>query len=121
MTLEQKINSVIGLNYDYQKANCWDLVIFLNEDAPKIDEAHESFLTTMKKFKEYEKEYKGNFNSVMFPKDGDIILLGKRNCFDHAGIFYNDGIVHASMLGVIWQNLTEIKRDFRLLKAYQCK
>lgn len=120
MSLEDKINSVIGTAYDYKEANCWDLVMLLNENAPKLDTVHESVLSTKVKFNNYLEEHKPDFNYVLFGKDGDIVLLGNGE-IEHAGIFYSEGVVHASKNGVVWQPLSIIKRLYRTQKAYRWK
>ena len=119
MTLADKINSMIGKSYDYTDANCWDLVMALNEKAPKIDEIHTSIFSTGKKFKDYENQYRNDFKTVLFPDDGDIVLLGNNGLYTHAGIFYSKGIVHASKNGVVWQPLEVIKKEFTKQRAYR--
>ncbi len=119
MSLEDKINSVIGNTYDYKDANCWDLVMHLNEHAPKIEEMHDSIFSTTKKFRDYEEEFKSDFKVVLFPDDGDIVLLGARDRYTHAGIFYSSGIVHASKNGVVWQPLHIMKLHYKRQKAYK--
>jgi len=121
MTLADKINGVIGKSYDYKEANCWDLVMLLNDKAPMIEEIHTSIFSTTKKFKEYENKYKDHFKTVLLPDDGDIVLLGNNGSYTHAGIFYNDGVVHASKNGVIWQPLHAIKKEFSKQRAYRWK
>jgi len=121
LKLEDKINAVIGNKYDYKTANCWDLVKHLNDKAPDIDDVHTSIFSTAKKFRNYENKYKDKCKTVLFPKDGDIVLLGNGDCYTHAGIFFYSGVVHASKSGVVWQNLYDIKKLFRLHKAYRCE
>jgi len=121
MTLSEKINEVIGNKYDYTNSNCWHLVKHLNENAPDIEEVHTSIYSTAKKFKQYEEKYKKDCSLVLFPDDGDIVIMGRNNLYTHAGIFYNSGIVHASKVGVIWQPLREMKREYPKIKAYKCK
>ncbi len=120
MNLAEKINAVIGNKYDYETANCWDLVKHLNDKAPDISDVHTSIFSTAKKFRNYENDYKDKCKTVLFPSDGDIVLLGNGDLYTHAGIFYNGGVVHASKFGVVWQNLHDIKKIFRRQKAYKC-
>ena len=121
MSLSEKINSVIGNTYDYSSANCWDLVMLLNANAPKIDEVHESIFSTAKKFKDYENENRDKCRMVLLPNDGDIVILGNGGLYTHAGIYYADGVVHASKSGVIWQSLYTIKKLFSKQRAYRCE
>lgn len=115
MTQEEKINSVIGKPYDAYKAHCWDLVEFLVEGAPKVDLTANTLLMSVKNFKE--EIPASNLKEVSNYMNNDIILLGRNNTFFHAGVYYNDGVVHAGENGVVYEPLKTIKQYYTLIQG----
>lgn len=111
MTFEDKINDVIGKPYDAYSAHCWDLVCYLIPDAPKPDGTAKTLTASIKHFKEELKHHNLKEIDENY-KNKDIIILGKNNIFFHAGVYYDGGVVHASLDGVVYQTMDFIHRMY---------
>ncbi len=117
MTIEQKINGIIGKPFS-KDFHCYNLVEFLSPSAPKIIGVHQGLTKTNKEFKD-----------MMEPLDvvevsdfinGDIIFLGSNNIYYHAGVYYDDGMVHTTEdLGTIYQTMSMIKILYSNIKGFR--
>lgn len=115
MTFEDKVNSLIGKPYDAYKSHCWSLVEALLDNAPKIQGTADTLFVSVKHFKKELLQH--SLQEVTHYQNKDIIILGKNNSFFHAGVFYENGIIHASEFGVIYQSLDTIKKTYTEIKG----
>ena len=112
MTLDRKINNLIGKPYDVNNFNCWDLVRELDDRVPSIDIVAQQF-TAMKALKSglaSKLLYKEVYNF----QDGDLIMLGnKKENLHHAGYYYKGLLVHnRPSSGVVAEQFEVIKAQF---------
>ena len=119
MTLDMKINNLIGKPYDANDFNCWHLVRELDDRVPSIDIVAKQF-TAMKTLK------KGLasgllYNEVYTFEDGDIILLGnKKENLHHAGYYYKGLLIHnRPTSGVVAEQFDIIKAQFIYMRGYR--
>ena len=112
---EDKVNELIGQPYDAVDSHCWHLVEELVPFAPKLDVTAKTLTTSVKHF---DKELKlHNLNEVANFEDKDIIVLGREDIFFHAGVYYDGGVIHASLEGVIYQQLDIINKIYSSIKG----
>ena len=109
MSFEDKVNDVIGKPYDVYKAHCWHLVKHLVPDAPDVHGTAKSLATSVRHFRDELNNHKLNEIDESDLKNKDIVILGKNNVLFHAGVYYDDGIIHASESGVVYQPMSTIK------------
>lgn len=115
MSFEDKINDIIGKPYSAKEFHCYSLVEYLVEKAPKLEGTAKSLTCSVKHFKK--ELYSHSLEEVDLFKNKDIILLGRNNIFFHIGVFYNDGIVHATEDGVVYQSMATIKTLYQNIKG----
>lgn len=115
MTFEDKANSLIGKPYDAYKFHCWTLIEDLLDDAPKIKGTANTLTVSVKHFKKELLSH--SLQEVTDYQNKDIIILGKNNSFFHAGVFYENGVIHASEQGVVYQSLKDIKKLYTEIKG----
>jgi len=115
MTFEEEANSLIGLPYDAFNAHCWDLVSTLIPNAPRPQGTAKTLTSSVKHFKKELNAY--NLQEVDNYRNKDIIILGKGDIFFHAGVFYNNGVIHASLYGVVYQDMSTIKKLYPNIKG----
>ena len=115
MTFEDKANSLIGKPFDAYKAHCWTLIEDLLPNAPKIKGTAETLFISVKHFKKQLSSH--SLQEVTDYQNKDIIILGKNNSFFHAGVFYENGVIHASEQGVVYQSLKDIKKLYTEIKG----
>ncbi len=115
MMFEEKANELIGMPYDAYKSHCWDLVMHLLPDAPKLDGTAETLTHTVKQFKN-ELEH-NNLEETVILQNRDLIVMGRDGMFFHAGVFYNGGVIHASLKGVVYEPISAIHRLYNSVKG----
>ncbi len=115
MSFENKVNSLIGKPYDEYKAHCYDLVMDLLPDAPKVDFVADSLFKSVKQIDTTIKEHK--LIPVNSYKDKDIILLGRNGTYHHIGVYYNGGVIHADTRGAIYESMSKIKLYYSHIKG----
>ena len=112
MSFEDKVNGIIGLPYDKFKSHCWHLVNFLVPDSPELDGTAKTLTSSVKHFKTELERHNLNEIKESELKNKDIVILGKNNIMFHAGVYYDDGIIHASEMGVVYQSMSTIKQVY---------
>ncbi len=117
MSFEDKINGIIGLPYDKFTNHCWSLVEFLIPMAPTVKGTAKSLATSVSNFKrELQKHNLNEIDEGHF-KNKDIIIMGRNGIMFHAGVFFEDGIIHASENGVVYQPLSVIKIHYNSIQG----
>lgn len=116
MALEDRINNAIGKQYDYEKYHCWDLVLELRPDLPTLEGQAKNISVSVRQFKEHFPEF---VEAKREPVNGDLIVLGKKNSYFHAGIYYNGGVVHADAHQVLWHSMNTITGCYQNLKIME--
>ena len=115
MIFEDKANLLIGKPYDAYKNHCYDLVMDLLPDAPKLQGTAESLTHSIKQFRE---ELNTNdLEEVTMLQNKDIVVMGRNDIYFHAGVFVNGGVVHASLSGVVYEPMTSIHRQYNCVKG----
>ena len=118
MTIEDKINNLIGKPYDAEIYHCWHMVKELIPNAPDIDVVASK--TTAVRYMN-DDEYP-DWKITQSPKDMDICLMGiKDNVYHHAGVFFNGLIVHADLTYVRAEKLDIISKKYQYMRFYTCK
>lgn len=113
----EKVNSLVGKEYDAEHFNCWHLVMELVPTAPKVDVV----ATKMVGIKYFtDKSYYSDFHEVSIPKDGDIVLLGESiSKLHHAGVFVQGGVIHAESPSVVFTTLRRLKFSYKEVRFYR--
>lgn len=110
-----KINSLIGKPYDLYEAHCYNLVMDLIPDAPKVEFVADSLYKSIKQIDTTIKDYR--LQPVNKYRNKDIILLGRNGVFHHVGVYYDGGVVHADKNGVIYEKMSRIKLYYSHIKG----
>jgi hypothetical protein len=123
MTIYDKANSVIGKPYDAYKSHCWHLVEYLQPLAPKLDVSADNLYKSVKHFDEEIEKNINDLDSIAegFMLDGDIVLLGRGEKLFHAGVYLNNGVIHASDIGVVFERYAIIKQKYPVQKGLRCR
>ena len=119
MTIDQKINNIIGKEYDKDTYNCWDTIRELDDRVPTIDIVAKQF-TAMKALKSglaSKLLYKEVFNF----QDRDIIMLGNtKENLHHAGYYHKGLLIHNRPdSGVVAEQLDIVKLQFRFVRGFR--
>ena len=118
VTIEDKINSLIGTPYDADMYHCYTLVMELQPKAPTLDLIASK--TTAVRYMN-DDEYP-DWKITQSPRDMDICLMGtKDNVYHHAGVFFNGLIVHADLTYVRAEKLDIISKKYSHMRFYTCK
>ncbi len=117
MTIEDKINSLIGTPYDADMYHCYTLVMELQPKAPTLDLIASK--TTAVRYMN-DDEYP-NCIEVEKPSDLDIVLLGiKEDTYQHAGIYFKGLVIHADRPSVRAEKLDIIRNTYPFIKVFTC-
>ncbi len=114
-TFEDKANDLIGQSYDIYKAHCWDLVMELIPEAPKLQGTAENLTKSVKHFK-HELEL-SSLEEVQMLYNKDIVIMGRNDTYFHAGVYYEGGVIHASLNGVVYEPIQSIHRQYNCVKG----
>ena len=115
MIIEDKINSLIGKQYDAVNYHCWHLVMDLQPNVPHIDiiASKTAGVRHMN-----DGEY-SNWEVTQHPKDLDVCLLGNReDALHHAGVYFKGSIIHNDLTTVRSESLDTIKTKYKCIKYY---
>ena len=113
----EKVNFLIGKEYDAKHFNCWHLVMELVPTAPQVDVVATKMIGV-----QYftNRSYYSDFHEVKVPKDGDIVLLGSSlELLHHAGVFVNGGVVHAEHPSVVFTTVRRLKLSYKEVRFYR--
>ena len=117
-TFEEKANDLIGKEYETYGANCWDLVMELVPDAPSVQESADNLAKSVRTFKKEVELHNAEEVKILYNKD--IVLMGRDNeVFFHAGVYYEGGVIHASLNGVVYEPIDSIKRQYNSVKGFR--
>ena len=118
------VNNLIGKPYNKNTFNCWTLIELIVPNAPKVDIEVDSVTTTVKKI---DKELKDNIDNFTYPNmgeeiEGDIVLFGHGdNMYNHAGVYYNNIIIHNDTQGVRTEKYDIMKNKYKNVKILRVK
>ena len=111
MTFTEKVNAIIGKPYDRENYHCYDVVEYLVPGAPKVQQT----AITMSSIREINREHVGVVD-IDEPVNECIVLLGNNDLITHAGVFYNNMIIHNESTGVRAEHISKIKQRFSLVR-----
>jgi len=115
----KKAGELIGKPYDDRHFHCWHLVTELAPKAYRL-EIPASLTASVKYFSD--ERYWKDFEIVDTPTDGDIIMLGRdEGFFYHAGVYYQGGMIHATIPSVMYTPLDKILAKYPAVRYYHAK
>lgn len=115
--LLEKAQELIGKPYDAKLYNCWHLVMDLVPTAPKVDVVATK-IVAMSFFNN--EDYYTGFTEVKEPRNGDIVLMGNiPGKLHHAGVYINNGIIHADNPSVMFRSIVFMKRLYKEVRFYR--
>lgn len=115
----KKAEALIGKPYDAKYFHCWHLVTELAPKAYRL-QIPASLAASVRYFSD--ERYWKDFEVVSTPTDGDIIMLGREEGkFFHAGVFYQGGMIHATVPQVLYTPLDKILEKYSSVRYYHAK
>ena len=115
---EDKINSLIGREYNANTWHCWHLVCELVPCAPRI----EASVTCVRDAIRAGEVPINKMEFVKIPRNGCVVMLGSRHStMHHAGVYYNDGVVHADKVGTRYEKMEVMEKKYTYIRFLRCK
>ena len=106
----------------YEFPPCWLLVVdvYVNELGLKVKNYHaksDSGLSIARKFRHEIAKGEHGFIKLEDPEDFAVVLLNKPG--SHCGIYYNGKVLHASIGGVVYQDLLTLKDHYKTVEFWK--
>ena len=117
MSLLTKAQDMIGKPYDAETFNCWHLVMGLVPSVPTVD----IVATKMVGVKYFtDKSYYSDFHEVYYPRDGDVVLMGKSmDLLHHAGVVVDGGVLHAEQPSAVFRSIETMRKQYKEVRFYR--
>ena len=106
----------------YNQPPCWLLVVdvYVNELGLNVKNYHaetDSGLAIARKFRLELSKNEHGFVKIDQPENFAVILMSKPG--SHCGIYYDGKVLHASIGGVVYQDLLTLKDHFKIMEFWK--
>ena len=123
--LEDKLEELVGREYDATHFHCWHLVEELVPKAPKLQVEGGDYAKAIRGFRNETPNYIEMFDEITEDfKDLDVILVGNQH-LNHAGVLIFDSgnplVIHNDIKGVHVEPLKYFIEPFKKSKVFRCK
>ena len=110
------------LRKTYEHPPCWLLVVdvYINELGLKVQNYESggvSGLAIARKFRLELSKNEHGFVKLDKPEDFSVVLLTKPG--SHCGVYYNGKVLHASVGGVVYQDLHTLKDHYKTVEFWK--